>query len=450
MDIHFQKTAEQKTAEVKNICGGQYTYYCLELGILQYLSHNSSFTGSIDLTINIDGLPIFKSSKTHFWPILAKFDNADPFLVALYYGNSKPDPIHEYLSDLIAELQHLMQNGVSNKTIVHKVTLRAFVCDAPARAYLKCIKSHNALHGCERCLSLGTSVEGRVVHLDKGSCEKLTDEKFSCLQYPNHQKELTPLAKLGIGCVTQFPLDHMHLVFLGAVKRLLIFFLRGPVVCRLQKGQSEKISETLVHLKGAMPAEFARQPRSLTELDRWKATELQQFLLYTGPLVLKDVLSPDHYHHFLSLTVGMSILLDENDARRGHYQEYAQNLLEHFVDTSSELYGDTFTTYNIHSIKHIADHVFNFNCSLNQLSCFPFENHFQSIKKLVRNSKNPVARVTKRLSEKANTQQHPNQQRCKPYSISTKAPNNCFMLESEHIVFVREKAAKWNVGCGCY
>lgn len=230
---------------------------------------------------------------------------------------------------------------------------------------------------------MGTSVEGRVVHLDKLSCEKLTDDKFSQLQYPNHQKESTPLAQLGIKCVTQFPLDHMHLIFLGAVKRLLTFLLRCPAICRLQKGQSEKISQKLIQLKGAMPAEFARQPRSLIELDRWKATELRPFLLYTGPLVLQDVLSVDHYHHFLSLSIGMSILLDENDARRGHYLEYAQNLLEHFVDTSSELYGETFPTYNIHSIKHIADDVFNLKCSLNELSCFPFENHLQSIKKLV-------------------------------------------------------------------
>ncbi|KAI7810644.1 hypothetical protein IRJ41_004681 [Triplophysa rosa] len=188
-----------------------------------------------------------------------------------------------------------------------------------------------------------------------------------------------------------------------------------------------------------MPAEFARQPRSLTELDRWKATELRQFLLYTGPLVLQDVLSQEQYYHFLSLTIGMSILLDENDSRRAHYLAYAQSLLEHFVDTCSELYGETFPTYNIHSIKHIADDVFNFKCSLNELSAFPFENHLQSIKKLVRNGKNPVAQVTKRLAEKANSHKHMKQWRGKPYFISAKAPNHCFMLQTEQVVFVREK-----------
>ena len=63
---------------------------------------------------------------------------------------------------------------------------------------------------CECCLSVVTSVEGRVVHLDKDSCEKCTDDKFNQSHYSKHQKELKPLAHLGIQCVTKFPLDHMH------------------------------------------------------------------------------------------------------------------------------------------------------------------------------------------------------------------------------------------------
>ena len=72
----------------------------------------------------------------------------------------------------------------------------------------------------------------------------------------------------------------MHLVCLGVVKRMLTFLKQGPRECRLSYQQLTIISENLLNLNGKMPREFARQPRSTDYLDRWKATELRQFLLY--------------------------------------------------------------------------------------------------------------------------------------------------------------------------
>ena len=73
-----------------------------------------------------------------------------------------------------------------------------------------------------------------------------------------------------------------------------------------------------------MPAEFFRQPRSLYELDRWKASEFCQFLLYTGPLVFKRMFHEDHYQYFLALHVAMSILLNENYEIRNFYLDFAK------------------------------------------------------------------------------------------------------------------------------
>lgn len=237
----------------------------------------------------------------------------------------------------------------------------------------------------------------------------------------------------------QFTLDYMHLVCLGAMKRMLIYLWRGPVTCRLSKVQREQVERNISQLKGALPAEFTRQPRSMEELDRWKATELRQFMLYTGPVVLKDVLPEDQYHHFLCLSVGMNILLEEADGKRESYLSYAHNILEHFVDNSVGLYGPTYPTYYIHSIKHLSDGATNFCKSLNYISCFPFENHLQVTKKLVRSGKQPLVQVTKRLAERKCTETHATSQSERPTKIIAMMPDNCVLLMDNTVGFIREK-----------
>jgi len=68
------------------------------------------------------------------------------------------------------------------------------------------------------------------------------------------------------------PCEQMKLLVQYSV---LIFLTRGPTLCRVR--QKEQISQKLNGLRGKMPSEFARQPRGLEELDRWKAIEFRQF-----------------------------------------------------------------------------------------------------------------------------------------------------------------------------
>ena len=116
----------------------------------------------------------------------------------------------------------------------------------------------------------------------------------------DHQKTRSPLLDAGILCVKQFPLDYMNLVCLGVVKRILKYFKSGPRCCKLSMQQINQISKRLNSLNGCMPSEFVRQPRSLDELDRWKATA--SFCYILGRLSLNQLYLVKHmytFSHFL-------------------------------------------------------------------------------------------------------------------------------------------------------
>lgn len=88
---------------------------------------------------------------------------------------------------------------------------------------------------------------------------------------------------------------------------------------------------------------FARKPRSLLNIDRWKATEFRQFLLYTGKIALKGILNSDLFDHFMTFSVAISILVSPQLAMQQWM--YAHELLKYFVRQGRNLYGVEFLVY---------------------------------------------------------------------------------------------------------
>jgi hypothetical protein len=183
-----------------------------------------------------------------------------------------------------------------------------------------------------------------------------TDLSFRQQSNQEHHKGTSPFCSIrNVDMVKQFPIDYMHQVCLGVMKKLLLLWIRGKREVRMSALNVSMISERLVHLKPYIPASFARKPRSLSEIDRWKATEFRQFLLYTGKVVLDGILKKDLYDHFLSLNVAISILVSPRLAKE--HTRFAHQLLEYFVKQGSVLYGDEFVVYNVHTLIHLAGEV---------------------------------------------------------------------------------------------
>ena len=188
----------------------------------------------------------------------------------------------------------------------------------------------------------------------------------------------------------------MHQLCLGVMKKLILAWMRGQKDVRISAQQVDQISTRLINLKKCIPKCFSRKPRALAEVDRWKATEFCQFLLYTGKVVVKGNLPAPFYNHFLVLSVASSILACPALAKI--HLPYASELMKYFVAKAGELYGSEFLVYNVHSLIHLVDDVAQYG-SLDQFSSFPFENYLQKLKKFVRSGKSPLAQIVKRLSE---------------------------------------------------
>lgn len=72
---------------------------------------------------------------------------------------------------------------------------------------------------------------------------------------------------------------------------------------------------------------------------RWKATELRQLLLYTGPVVLKSVLPRQVYDNFMLLSVEFAIYILANSNYCIEMNDLAHSFLVTFVEHYGLLYG---------------------------------------------------------------------------------------------------------------
>lgn len=249
-------------------------------------------------------------------------------------------------SNFIQEYEELKTNTLSFDGKNVHLEIHSVICDAPARAFVKCVKSFSGYHGCDKCAQEG-EWRGKMT-FPKTDAQLRTDTSFLNRTDEEHHKGLSPFVALSMGMVTQFPIDYMHLVCLGVTKRFLLLLMKGPLKCRLSANSIKSISENLEALKNNVPSEFARKSRTINEIDRWKATEYRQFLLYTGLVVLHGIVHLNIYQNFLLLHIGIHILL--NDTLSSAYNQYAHDILEGFVNHFSDIFGKDMVVYNVHMV----------------------------------------------------------------------------------------------------
>jgi len=143
----------------------------------------------------------------------------------------------------------------------------------------------------------------------------------------------------------------MHNVCLGVMKKLLSFWIKGRKPVRLLNPES--ISEELCNIKSFLPTEFNRLPRPLEEFEYWKASEFRTFLIYTGPIVLRERIKTTLYNHFMILSCAIRLLTSSKTCYI--YNSTDKTLLKQFVSEYPLHYGTEYVGYNVHGLMLIAD-----------------------------------------------------------------------------------------------
>ena len=386
----------------KILNNGQFVYFGLEKSLINMFKdafhHIESFT-NLNLNFHIDGIPVYKSSSLSFWPILCTVFgvNMFPFVVALFCGQKKPD-VTSYFDKFCTELQTLMNDGVIINSKRFAVSVRAFIADAPAKAYIKQIKQHGGYHACDRCVTKGNfNTHNKSVSYGEIKAEARTDKNFRDNEYPEHHVGKSPLEALNIDMIKCFPFDYMHLVLLGIMRKLLYFWV-NTIPFKFSVKNKKDINDKIILCRKYLPLEFNRLPRTFQELDRWKATEYRTFLLYLGPVLLSKYLPEKLFNHFLLLSLSIRILCNPELSSDPNFLNYADMLNCKFVTRFSKLYSNQSTVYNIHCLLHIVDDVKQFG-HLDNYSAFPFENFLGMLRKKVRSGWKPLEQVARRSTE---------------------------------------------------
>ncbi|XP_074109308.1 uncharacterized protein LOC141534064 [Cotesia typhae] len=118
----------------------------------------------------------------------------------------------------INEYKNLREEGFEYDSHKFKVIIRAVICDSPARAFVTYTKGHGGFYGCGKCIQEGEYSDHRMLFLDMDAPLR-TDSNFINRLNEDHHLGKSDFEDIGVGMMSQFPVDYMHLVRQGVSKK---------------------------------------------------------------------------------------------------------------------------------------------------------------------------------------------------------------------------------------
>uniref|UniRef100_A0A8D8X8P8 Transposase domain-containing protein n=1 Tax=Cacopsylla melanoneura TaxID=428564 RepID=A0A8D8X8P8_9HEMI len=382
-----------RSTNVEEMGSGQYVHFGMKEALIKLFTSNMPMQEYVGLSVNIDGLPPFKSSNKALWPILISVSGCPTVsIVGVYYGSVKPD-VNLFLTRFVEEFNVTHNTGVEFKNRMFFPYIKHIICDAPAKSYVLCVKGHTGYYSCTKCHIEGESRQGTMCFPGfQLRAPRRSDNEYRFVNLENDfQNALSPLRNLDdFNFIKHVPHDYMHLICLGLVKKIISLWFRGNLKYRINTAKATEISSQLELIAKYTPSEFARKPRSIASYKFWKATEFRQFLLFTGYAVLQNVIDPSVFENFKSLMICIKLFCNHEEC-----YEDANEMAKYFVKTFSVIYGVHKMSHNVHGLLHLKDDVVEHG-SLDNFSAFKFENFLYSLKSILRKSNQPLEQIYNR------------------------------------------------------
>lgn len=359
-----------------------------------------SSLNNITFTVNTDGIPVFKSSKTSIWPIFLMI-NELPYkmrsnrnfmiLSGLWYGSDKPS-MNLFFDPLLQALMELEKGIEIEKHGGENVLVKAFMfslsCDIPARSAVLNMNQHNGEGCCVKCTQPGqnnrTESGGNIRVFpfaveDPDGPERSHERMLECAQTAINTSK--PVEGIKGPSVLMFcpmfdvskgvAIDYMHLICLGVVRLLLkLWFDIGISLKNWSLYRFLDIVDSrLENIK--TPHFITRLPRTISQhLKFWKAAELRSWLLFYSVPCILDLMQPVYFYHYCAFLEGIYLLcqssISPDDLKK------SEQLLRYFVLMLPSLYDLRYSTINVHYLMHLPQGVRELG-PLWSVSCFAFE-----------------------------------------------------------------------------
>lgn len=353
---------------------------------------------TLTLDFFVDGVAIFQvSTEKSFWVILSRLVQLDKiFPVGIYNGKTQPASFNDLLSEFVEEVKAIKLNGINLNGRYFQIQIRNFCLDSPAKASVCCIVHPTGYKSCLYCKVNGRYFNNRVVFTDTNQARR-TDNDFKIRTDPQHHKGDPILEKeLDLKMVSQFPPDYLHVVLLGATKKILKKWFQ-PVKPLLARHSRKQVSSHLMMCNDFVPSEIHRKCRPIEEILTYHGNELRVFLLKVGHVVLKNNIPPELYDNFLLLHCAITILCDPELCVNKN--QTAASLLNAFIEDCANIYGEEFVVSVIHACEHLPEAVMRQKAPLDKFSTFAFESFMTPIKKYLHTTRAPLAQIHRRVVE---------------------------------------------------